>query len=304
MNNCYSFSVHGFDLNGLAEADPYVAHLNSMVVPEPHLLNFLSANCTQSTTVRIADVGANIGFTALLMSRAYPDATVHAFEPGPNVFSLMRMNVSGKRIVPVHAAVSDRNGTACFAENSAFGHLASSGVEVPTISLGDYLDGRGLSHFDFVKIDVEGFERDVFRGLKGRASFVFFELNSFALTCYGNISPVALLDEIIKDWDLYEFLTPERLGRVTDLVATIHRNMVSSGCVTDLIAVPKGTALVTELPNAAPAKAIEAPAPPAVSEADVLRSELNAVYQSMSWRVTAPLRSVNALLKRGTGARE
>lgn len=301
----HAFSAHGFELKGLSETDPYVGHLIAMTVPEPHLMNFLAANCPPSTTRTIADVGANIGFTSLLMARAYPNAEIHAFEPGPNVFELMRENIDGRNVDPVHAAVSDRSGTAYFSENSAFGHVAQSGVEVPMICLGDYADSRGIDSFDFVKVDVEGFERNVFRGLFGRAKIVFFELNAFTLNCYGRVNPMDFLEEVGGDWDLYEFLSTDELGSVTDVLATVHRNMVSSGCVTDLVAVPRGSVVVTDLANAVPVQSgVKETLPSSVEEVRIdpevqeLRAELAAVYGSASWRLTSPLRTLNAAVRR------
>ncbi len=63
----------------------------------------------------VADVGANLGVYALLAARRVgPTGHVHAFEPDPHNFALLRRNISangGEKIITAHqAAVSDQPG--------------------------------------------------------------------------------------------------------------------------------------------------------------------------------------------------
>ncbi|ADZ71183.1 FkbM family methyltransferase [Polymorphum gilvum] len=238
----YKFQAHGFGLSGLSENDSYVRHVIAQPEPEPHLLNFLRAHYKADESYVFADIGANIGFTALLMARMFPNAAIHAFEPGPNIFGLLRKNTARTRIVPVNAAVSDRPGKVAFVESSAYGHMVpgSSNASTDMVSLSSYAQSKGIEKFDFVKVDVEGFERDVFRGLNGKADVVFFEFNTFTLAVHSRVNPVDLLEELHKDWDLYEFVKVDWLEPVTEYAAVIQRNVLEHSAVTDLVAVRKG----------------------------------------------------------------
>ncbi len=124
------------------------------------------------------DVGANIGYmTNLMATRAGKTGTVHAFEPHPVVGQRLRDNVAAlpkdrTATVQVHpVALSDKPGTAKlvlpenFAGNEGVSYLASDasaqGYDVPTMTLDELFP---TSHFDMMKMDVEGHEASVLRG--------------------------------------------------------------------------------------------------------------------------------------------
>ena len=129
----------------------------------------------------IIDAGANIGYmTNLMATRAGKTGTVHAFEPHPVVGQRLRDNVAAlpkdrTATVQVHpVALSDKPGTAKlvlpknFVDNEGIGYLASDtsdsgaqGYDVPTVTLDELFPS---SHFDVMKMDVEGHEAGVLRG--------------------------------------------------------------------------------------------------------------------------------------------
>src|SRR5690242_12090736 len=63
----------------------------------------------------VADIGANVGyFSAFLSKKTGDDGTVHAFEPIPSTFEILKdtLNINGlSNITPVNKAVSDTDGT-------------------------------------------------------------------------------------------------------------------------------------------------------------------------------------------------
>ena len=124
------------------------------------------------------DAGANIGYmTNLMATKAGKSGTVHAFEPHPVVGQYLRDNVAvlpkdRTAMVHVHSvALSDKPGTAKlvlpenFAGNEGVSYLASDataqGYDVPTMTLDELFPS---SHFDVMKMDVEGHEASVLRG--------------------------------------------------------------------------------------------------------------------------------------------
>lgn len=243
-------------LNGISIDDPYVLNILSQGQhPEPSFVNFIKSNFKDDSLV-IFDIGANIGLTSLLMARLLPSAHIHAFEPGPNIHSLLKTNIMmnglQNRITSIQAAVADSNGEAYFTENSAYGHFSSSGVETKVISAASYAESNGLTKIDFIKIDVEGFEPEVFQGLRMLDSkpIVYFEFNTWCLLAYGRHNPLEFLEGLQEHWDLYFINSPTELLPIrtgADVVNFAHETMVNRGCVSDCVATPKNTKINLQL---------------------------------------------------------
>ena len=128
----------------------------------------------------VVDLGANIGFFTLLASRLVGDAgRVYAFEPEPTNYSLLLKNIELNgcaNVVAVPKAVSDREGISVLAlsrRDTGAHTLRRSGLKgefgesiaVETITVDDYFRDRE-ARVDVVKMDVEGAEACVFRGMR------------------------------------------------------------------------------------------------------------------------------------------
>ena len=124
------------------------------------------------------DLGANVGFVSCQAARWVGDkGQVFAFEPDRLNFRLLRRNLRTNRsgvVEAVRAAVSESNGTITLhrslvncGDHRIYGVEAGKRVEeqVRTIQLDDYLESRA-SRVDFVKMDVQGAESLVVRGMQ------------------------------------------------------------------------------------------------------------------------------------------
>lgn len=125
------------------------------------------------------DVGANIGAVSLRLAQIVRDSgCVHAFEPSPVALGLLRRTLEANPNLPIalhpiacgsdtgiaHMAVPTRNiGAGRIVE--ADGAPPEATFEVPIKPLGPFLREIGLKSVDFMKVDVEGHEPSVFRGL-------------------------------------------------------------------------------------------------------------------------------------------
>jgi FkbM family methyltransferase len=120
---------------------------------------------------RIVDIGAHTGIYSLFACALNSSCEVFAFEPFPLIYARLveniRRNGFESRIRSFQAAVSDADGTGRLhiAPDVTMCALSDSGgVEVPVVTLDQIIPidgGTGL-----VKMDVEGHENRVFRGME------------------------------------------------------------------------------------------------------------------------------------------
>jgi len=122
-----------------------------------------------SPTPVILDCGGNIGLSALWFKREYPGAKITVFEPGPDLFPILKANLSRHGCTDVNTeqvAVWDKETTLKLNNDAADGgfvstHTESVGRTVPAIKLADRINGP----VDLLKIDIEGAEFVVFKDL-------------------------------------------------------------------------------------------------------------------------------------------
>jgi FkbM family methyltransferase len=120
------------------------------------------------------DIGANIGSYTLISSESEA-ARVHAFEPHPSTFQLLRRNVelnhrSNVTLHNVALGASDSEVFLTDRDGSSINHIVDGGREteatiaVPCRRLDGICRQFGITSA-IVKIDVEGFEFNVLQGL-------------------------------------------------------------------------------------------------------------------------------------------
>lgn len=125
------------------------------------------------------DVGANIGYFSLLAAKFEPQSAIVAFEPVSFLFEELRKNIAVnwfKNIEAINAAAGDKEETKTIfisgKENLGMSSFQQpenySGMkeQVKTLSLDDWFVKSGLTKIDIVKIDVEGSEVSVLRGMQ------------------------------------------------------------------------------------------------------------------------------------------
>jgi FkbM family methyltransferase len=137
----------------------------------------------------VIDAGANIGYmTMLFAARVGETGLVHSFEPHPRVLNRLKRNLdrisrrpgAGRAIVHP-CALGDSHGNAELIETGYFSISEGTAKIATTETAADKIQTHSVDvetldelfpneHFALLKIDVEGFERNVLRGAKNLLS--------------------------------------------------------------------------------------------------------------------------------------
>lgn len=118
----------------------------------------------------VVDVGAHIGSFSLYAVSKRKARRVVSYEPCPDNFEMLKMNVESNNlnevISPVPKAVAGKHEfrTLYLSEFSG-SHSLFSGVgkaiQVECVTLKEVLDDNGIDHVDFLKLDCEGAEYEI-----------------------------------------------------------------------------------------------------------------------------------------------
>lgn len=121
----------------------------------------------------IVDAGANVGYSVLWFALRYPGARILAIEPDPANFALLARNCAGLPGVElVHGALWHEEGQVALVTEAEGRPLRSWGTRtvaaaadaaaaVPCFTLDGLADRHGLERIDYLKLDIEGAEREV-----------------------------------------------------------------------------------------------------------------------------------------------
>jgi len=128
------------------------------------------------------DVGANIGYlSAIAANLVGPRGQVHSFEPVPAHFEklcrLVNLNPSYHITANPFAAgeepcartiyVTHQAGQSTLVPSYKAGFEIAAEIEVPVVRLDDYIERHRVGRIALIKIDAEGFELPILKGLQG-----------------------------------------------------------------------------------------------------------------------------------------
>lgn len=126
----------------------------------------------------ILDVGSNIGTSILFFHEQFPDAKIYGFEPHPETYRILQMNVGSIPSVEIfNCALGATNRQVAFefdgADFSRFmttmegpewhGPLTTTNCQIR--HAGEVIKELGIKRVDLIKIDCEGAEYDVLTAL-------------------------------------------------------------------------------------------------------------------------------------------
>jgi FkbM family methyltransferase len=159
----------------------------------------LLTTTSQSQSGVVFDVGANEGQTIRRYRSVFPEATIHAFEPGQVAYQrLTEQFASMPKVILNHCALGSEPGSKLFHENemtdmSSFLATGREGwgatrrdIEVNVETLDRYCRDHSLATIDILKSDTQGYDLEVLRGAstmltEGRIRLVYLEITFLEL---------------------------------------------------------------------------------------------------------------------------
>lgn len=176
--------VYGMNLY-LKDSEGFISKINieddifHLIQNKNHLdgtvLNLVQGIVKKDDMNICVDIGANLGFVSALLSKKCK--SVISFEPEPKnaarIKDLIELNQI-KNIEIIQKAVADKPGKLKFYTSTAHAHhslgLAHESqsdtkfIEVDVTTLDEFCKERRIDEIDCLKVDVEGFEYEVFQG--------------------------------------------------------------------------------------------------------------------------------------------
>jgi FkbM family methyltransferase len=142
------------------------------------------------------DVGANVGIYTKFALKVNKNLQIHCFEPVKETYEILVANNFPPNVVTNNIALSSSIG-----EKEIIGYMDDLGLSsfyvrrgleisgknsqspkeiVPTTTLDEYCSEKQIDHLDFLKVDVEGHELEVFKGglsllREGKIELIQFE---------------------------------------------------------------------------------------------------------------------------------
>ncbi len=174
-----------YDINDIA----YGIAANGVVEQEETIL--VQKILTQlSSDFVLLDIGANTGYYGIMSAYMFPNSKTYSFEPISLHFDSIKESVYLNRLSNVdinECALGETSGNIdIYTAGSGttlikeFTTNTENKLNIPIKRLDDVVKEKGISHINFIKIDVEGFEFDVLKGaldsIKTHKPILFVEI--------------------------------------------------------------------------------------------------------------------------------
>lgn len=191
------------------------------------------------------DIGGNVGYFTMLMAKYATQGVVHVFEPIAINAAIIRTNAELNEFANVtvnNVAVGDKPGIVKFtiASDSAYSSMHSTKrrpdskvIDVPIITLDEYLLNNKIAKIDLMKVDVEGAEEMVVRGAQillsdpsRRPSTILIELYNENLVQFGTDVTNVIQRMLGYGYTAHVLVNGQRLKPYSQDMANRHYNII------------------------------------------------------------------------------
>lgn len=144
----------------------------------------------------ILDIGANVGYTLIDFRHHHPDARLIGVEMDADNHALATRNIDGLgRVLLLHAAIWCEDGEVRYdaganADAFAVGSGGAAQRSVESLTMGTLLDRCAVERADYVKLDIEGAEKDLF----GRGDLAWLQrVDQISVELHGTLDSQSLV---------------------------------------------------------------------------------------------------------------
>lgn len=121
--------------------------------------------CEAENGDTVFDVGAFLGDTAIYFEKKCGEGKVYSFEPVPEFCK--EINNVAKKTKAINMALGDRKSKVYFENDGVCSGISESGkIEAEMTTLDEYVKDASIDKIDFIKVDIEGAEREMLCGGK------------------------------------------------------------------------------------------------------------------------------------------
>jgi FkbM family methyltransferase len=144
---------------------------------EEYVMKYLKESLPSDKSLTFFDVGANIGtYAKLLLKYFNSNANILVFEPSKSTFVLLKDNLKNEKVALFNIGFGSVNDTIKLFKNEENSTLASAFQrevektkfvdfeDVIIETLDTFCERTKIDFIDFIKIDTEGFEKDILTG--------------------------------------------------------------------------------------------------------------------------------------------
>jgi FkbM family methyltransferase len=139
------------------------------------VIKLIKENTDQLNGFNIIDAGANVGFASLYFSKSFPRSTIISIEPDRSNFNALQCNIEKNKLTqcvfPLNGGIWGKTCKLNLANSFRDGREWSLNLEetkaneqgmIDAFSLEDLMKKYTFATIDFLKIDIEGGEKNLF----------------------------------------------------------------------------------------------------------------------------------------------
>jgi len=176
--------VNGYEMYVIPKDKGISEELSIFKIHEPLNTKFLADQLKEGMIC--LDIGANLGYFAFLeSSKVGKSGKVIAVEPAPLTFDLFKKNVElqkNQNISSYNFAFSNKKGTVDFfisnssnwsriiRENDPYHGDKGKIVKIRSNTIDNFIEELELNKLDLIRVDLEGYEFEIFEGAKNTLS--------------------------------------------------------------------------------------------------------------------------------------